>query len=357
MNKFKLGFLKSSASSTDKSLDNIPESSCGGTPKAKRFFTLRRKRNDGESQPLVDLGQEDPAASPPRAVNPLAEVAAALEITPSKSTSPTEPLFIQRQPQQQESPAQAEIQASRQTGGQLVAQGVTGHFETTERVAAIEALDSMEKDNQLFQESGRKTLITKTQEGSDKKSGINLHGTLPFSHSSPSILASKIAGSPRLSSRSDIARRTYEHLQIQSADQRYEVSKFRHVLEVLQHAARRIQADQSISQPNIFRSLVPLAIFLYLLGVGVLIPQQQRYRYRYSRTLEDNISVTEMIVLFFIGMASTLVVLRGMVWLVSVFGKAFCEVDLAQTFRRGECVDVDGRGMGEAELIVGGMFM
>ena len=39
-----------------------------------------------------------------------------------------------------------------------------------------------------------------------------------------------------------------------------------------------------------------------------------------------------------------------MVRLVSVFGKTFCEVDLTEIFRKGECVGVDGRGKGEAEL-------
>ena len=222
----------------------------------------------------------------------------------------------------------------------------------------IEALDSMEKN---FQESRglvrRKTLkeITKTQERSDLDSGIDMRDMLSHSHSSAAIITSKIAGSPPLSSQPHMARHAHEErLRIQSASQRYEVYKFRHTLEVLQSAARRVQADHSLSQPNIFRSLAPIAIFLYLLGIGVLLPRQQRYRY--SKTPEENTSVTRMIVLFFIGMALALAVLRGMVWLVGVFGKGFCELDLTETFRKGECVDIDGRGMGEAELIVGGMF-
>ena len=64
-----------------------------------------------------------------------------------------------------------------------------------------------------------------------------------------------------------------------------------------------------------------------------------------------------MILLILFGMSLKLVVLRGFVWLVGVFGKAFCQVDITQIFRRGECVEVDGRGMGEAELIMGGLFM
>jgi hypothetical protein len=63
-----------------------------------------------------------------------------------------------------------------------------------------------------------------------------------------------------------------------------------------------------------------------------------------------------MTLLLFIGMALALVFLRGMVWVVSVAGKDFCEVDLTQIFRNGKCVDVDGRGKGEVELIWGGLL-
>lgn len=54
-------------------------------------------------------------------------------------------------------------------------------------------------------------------------------------------------------------------------------------------------------------------------------------------------------------MAVALAVLRGMVRLVSVLAKEFCQVNLGQVFRTGECVDVDSRGMGEAGLHVGGV--
>ena len=152
-------------------------------------------------------------------------------------------------------------------------------------------------------------------------------------------------------------RHEQKQLQIPFAVQRCsKVSKFHHVLEVLQRAARRVEADQSVSEGYIFRSLAPLAIFLYLIGIGVLLPRQQRYRYP-QRPEEKNTSVVRMILLFFVGMALTLVFLRGMVRLVSVFGKTFCEVDLTEIFRKGECVDVDGKGKGEAELILGGMFL
>lgn len=397
MTKLKLGFLKSSTSFTDKSfLDNTSKSSCGGipSPKSKRFFTLRRKRNNSsQSQPL--LGQENRSVSPPslRATNPLAEVAAsALAITSSISTASSSdqqlaesldqspPAGIQTSCETEDhllheeadalaitstisttsasnkqlaesldqSPL-AGIQTSHETGEQLL-------HEVTERAATIEDLDSMEEYNQILQESENLGRRKPTQDKLDWKSEINHHDSLPYSRSS--IIAAEKANSPPPAP--CIARYDQEQIQIQIGDQRYrKVSKFHHILEVLQRAARRVEADQSISQENIFRSLAPLAIFLYIIGIGVLIPRQQRYKY-YSRTTEEeekNTSVARMTLLFFVGMALTLVFLRGMVKLVSVFGRTFCEVDLIEIFRKGECVDVDGRGKGEAELILGGLFM
>jgi hypothetical protein len=348
MTKFKLGFLKSSTFSIEKSFlvdNNTSKSSCGGipSPKYKRFFTLRRRRHN--SQPL--FGQGNRSASPPRAIHPLAEVAAALAITSSISTTSSSK---QQLAESLDQLPPAEIQTSRETGGRLLL------HEMPEKVATIEALDSMEKINQIHQESEKLVRRRKTtQERLDFNSGIinQQHDSLSYSHSSgSSIIASKIASSP-----SHIARHKQEQPQIQIADQRCsKVSKFHHVLEVLQQAARRVEADQSISQANIFRSLAPLAIFLYLIGIGVLLPRQQRYKYS-QQTPEENTSVARMILMLFVGMALTLVLLRGMVKVVSVFGKTFCEVNFTEIFRKGECVDVDGRGKGEAELIFGGLFM
>ena len=347
MIKFKLGFLNSSTTSTDKSflVDNTSESSCSGipSPKSKRFFTLRRKRNNNsQNQPL--FGQGNRSASPPRASNPLAEVTAFSTITSSISTSSSNKQLAESLDQ---SPP-AGIQTSRETGGRLL-------HEMTERVATIEALDSMEKYKQILQESENLGWRKTTRDGLDLSTGMNQHDSLSHFHSSSSsIIASKISDSPPLAPY--IARDEQEQIQIQIAVQRCrKVSKFHRVLEVLQRAARRVEADQTISQANIFRSLAPLAIFLYLIGIGVLLPRQQRYRY--SQTPEESTSVARMILMFFVGMALTLVFLRGMVRLVSVFGKTFCEVDLTEIFRKGECVDVEGRGKGEAELILGGMFM
>lgn len=288
---------------------------------------LRRKRNNSQSQPL-DNG--DRSAGPPRAFNPVAEITAAVAITSSTSSKQLAALVDQ-------SP-QAGIQIS---GGRLLA------HETTERVATI---DFMEKYNQESQSLGWKNASTetrKTQDKADSIGGKNQRNSLSYSHSL--IIESKITGSP-LAPRHE----QEQNLQIQFDDQCHELSKFHHALEVLQRAARQVEADKSISQRNIFRSLAPLVIFLYLLGMGVLLPRYQRYRY--SQTPEENASVARMTLLFFIGMALALVFLRGTVWVVSVVGKKFCEVNLTQIFRKGKCVDVDGRGKGEAELIWGGLL-
>lgn len=301
------------------------------------MFSLRRKRNNSQSQPLLDTSQGNPSASPPsRAINPVAEVTAALSITPSISTKPLGASLDQLAP------------AGNQTRLSKVA------HEMTESMATFDS--TIEEYNQTFQEienldrRQKPMEVMKARDKSDLDNKMNQRDSQSYSHSSglSSIIASKTADS--------LARHEEQNIQIQFTDKRYEleVSKFHHILEVLQRAARQVEVDQSISQQSIFRSLAPLAIFLYLLGIGVLLPRQQRSRY--SQTPDQNISAATMILLFFTGMASVLVFLRALVWLVSLFGKAFCEVDLTQIFRRGKCVDVHGRGKGEAELIWGGMF-
>lgn len=237
MTKFKLGFLKSSASSSDKFfLDNPSESSCGVTPspKFKRFFTLLRKRNDSQSQSLRDICRRNTSASPPRAINSSTGVTT---ITSSTSTDPGRQLatlLFHSQPHQQQPPP-AQIDASRPTGGSHI---FAGHFEMIERVATIGTLDSMEKDNQPCQKneslSRRSSMeITETQERPDINNGINLPNTMS-NYYPPASISSKIADSSPLSSQSHIAKHAHEeHPQIQSADQRYyEVSKLHHILEV-----------------------------------------------------------------------------------------------------------------------------
>ena len=148
--------------------------------------------------------------------------------------------------------------------------------------------------------------VNRTQEELDLNSGINLRQ----SHSSTAIIAS---GSPPLSS---ITRRAHEQIA-----QRYQVSNLHRVLRILQSAAQRVKADPSFSQLNVFRSLSPLAVFIYLIEIGVLLPRQQRFRYSKTRTPEENTNVPKMILLFFIGTALTLGVLRGLIWLIAVFGR------------------------------------
>jgi hypothetical protein len=309
---------------------------------------LRRKRNNSSQSQLL-FGQENCSASPPRAINPPVVEVAAAALAIKSSTSPTSSSNKQLAESLEQSPP-AGIQKSRETGDLLL-------HEVTERVATIEGLDSTEKYNRILQESKILGPKITAQNKLDLNSEIKQHDSLSYSHSSSfSIIATEIASSPPLAPYVE-RHEQEEQLQTQFADQRCSsVSQFHHILEVLQRVARRVEADQSISHANIFRSLAPLAIFLYLIGIGVLLPRQQRYRYYSQTTGEKNTSVAGMVLLFFVGMALTLVFLRGMVKLLSVFGKIFCEVDLKEIFRKGECVDVDGRGKGEAELILGGLF-
>ncbi|KAF8148633.1 hypothetical protein B0H34DRAFT_679637 [Crassisporium funariophilum] len=133
-------------------------------------------------------------------------------------------------------------------------------------------------------------------------------------------------------------------------------SNFRRMVEHLQHAARRVQEDEMVSQESIFRSTAPLAVFFYLLAVGVLVPRW----FSASASVGEKVPSVHprsMVMAFFGGMLLMLAVLRGVIWVLGVLGQTFCDLDLVEVFRTGECVDVDGKGMGGAELIVGNLFL
>ena len=113
--------------------------------------------------------------------------------------------------------------------------------------------------------------VNKTQEELDLNSRINLCQ----SHSSTTIIAS---GSLPLSSQPYLTRHTHEKI-----TRLYQVSKLHCVLKMLQCAAQWVKADPSFSQLNIFFSLAPLAVFVYLIRIGVLLPCQQQFWYSKTR--------------------------------------------------------------------------
>jgi hypothetical protein len=121
----------------------------------------------------------------------------------------------------------------------------------------------------------------------------------------------------------------------------------------LQHAARRALRDQTMSQSAVFRSLAPLVIFLWILGVATFLPR------KYSG-LEKRYGTADLqahlIVGILGGVGILLLILRGGIWVGSVLIKSFCDAELLNLFRKGEMVDSEGVRMGDADMVLGNLF-
>jgi len=121
----------------------------------------------------------------------------------------------------------------------------------------------------------------------------------------------------------------------------------------LQHAARRALQDQTMSQSEVFRSLAPLVIFLWILGVAAFLPR------KYSG-LEKKYGTADLqahlIVGILGGVGILLFILRGGIWVGSVLIKSFCDAELLNLFRKGEMVDSEGVRMGDADMVLGNLF-
>ncbi len=122
---------------------------------------------------------------------------------------------------------------------------------------------------------------------------------------------------------------------------------------VLQRAARQARDQESLSQATTFRAALPLLLFVLVLLIGTLLPRhysalQERYRTQCGAVVS---------VLIIGGVGSALLLLRGMIWVVGVLGESFCEMDLNSTLRQGECRDIDGTRMKEADLLIGSFLL
>lgn len=173
------------------------------------------------------------------------------------------------------------------------------------------------------------------------------------------------------------------------------------ILSVLQASTRQIRADPTVSQKRFFRILAPLVVFLYLLVAGAVLPT---YIKRHSpppssspvSTLNANsrivpqpfhgvhphphpsveplpphsllpsalahlsnahgVDVPMVIFIFLVGLLSSLFLLRTLIFIAGRCLKRFCDLDLVEVFRpRGACRDVHGKGVGQTEMIFGGV--
>lgn len=121
----------------------------------------------------------------------------------------------------------------------------------------------------------------------------------------------------------------------------------------LQHAARCAFQDQTMSQSDIFRSLAPLVIFLWILGVGAFLPR----KYSALETKYGSADFQAHLIAGILGGVGVLLfVLRGGIWVGSVLIKSFCDAELLNLFRKGEMVDSEGVRMGDADMVLGSFF-
>ncbi|KAJ3505350.1 hypothetical protein NLJ89_g7469 [Agrocybe chaxingu] len=121
--------------------------------------------------------------------------------------------------------------------------------------------------------------------------------------------------------------------------------------EIIQRTARRIQADEVITQGTAFRNMAPIVCFLYVIAAGVLLP-----RHHHFVSSAIGLPVEGWPVLVSGGFLLVLGMLRAGIWVASRVGKSICDLDIEDVFTKGACVDANGRRMGEADMIVGGLI-
>jgi len=127
------------------------------------------------------------------------------------------------------------------------------------------------------------------------------------------------------------------------------------VMKTLQNAARQLANDPSVTRASVFRLLVPITTFLYMLGIGFILLKKEAVIFETRNASEMVVYIGFVILL---GMLVVLALLRGVLWVVSKLGRSFCELDLEEVFERGIFVDSDGLGerLTEADFIVGNLM-
>jgi len=133
---------------------------------------------------------------------------------------------------------------------------------------------------------------------------------------------------------------------------------FRSIAAMLQRAAKQIEADGTVTQASVFRSIAPFVLFTYGLGVGVVAPRKSLISQKLGLGDIDEVftDVPTIILTFLLGMLLALAILRIGIWVVCRFCRLLCAMDTEEVFRTGECVDSRGQRVGEAGLIIGGLF-
>ncbi|KAF4615063.1 hypothetical protein D9613_003475 [Agrocybe pediades] len=116
---------------------------------------------------------------------------------------------------------------------------------------------------------------------------------------------------------------------------------------ILQNVARHICADQKHSQASVFRSLLPVVIFVYFFALGFIVPRVISHLGSWRAITSD------MCFLTLGGLLLAVLALRTLIWTIGSIAQAFCDADLKELLRKSGLIVTNGGRVGQADLVAG----
>lgn len=129
-------------------------------------------------------------------------------------------------------------------------------------------------------------------------------------------------------------------------------SSWLHIAKTVQHAAKHLSNDEDMSPIVLFQTLGPVVLLLYGIVAGVFLK-------RYHNELHVAFGLTGLMkpamlfVLIVAGAVTTLITLKLTILMATSLLKTFAEMDLEDTFYKGECVAANGKAVGESDILIG----
>ncbi|KAF5318047.1 hypothetical protein D9619_012126 [Psilocybe cf. subviscida] len=129
-------------------------------------------------------------------------------------------------------------------------------------------------------------------------------------------------------------------------------SSWLHLAKTVQRAAKHLSDDEDLSPVVLFQALGPIVFLLYGIASGVLL---KRYHNELNAAmgLPGAMKPIAMFLTVVVGALITLITLKLTILVTTSLLKTFSEMDLEATFHKGECVDADGKVVGESDLLIG----
>ena len=131
---------------------------------------------------------------------------------------------------------------------------------------------------------------------------------------------------------------------------------FRSTAQLLQRAARQVQAKGMLTRKSVSKIMLPFVTFIYSFAMTIFLMNNEAATNLLG--LGDDIYsyVSSSVAAIFIGGFLLVLVTKLLVELVFYFFELFCDMDLEEAFRVGECVDSSGQRVGEAGLVIGNLL-